>query len=134
MNTDNDKQKALEELTKISEEFQKFQEEREADEEEYWNSLSKEDQLKCFCAVARRIYKGEIEEKGTYRYVLYNVFGFGPESYVSAQLSGYLSIHNAIFTGNDLQPILINFAQKMFSASEKDAIKKADKFIFDSQY
>jgi len=69
----------------------------EADQEEYWNSLSKEDQLNAFCAVARRIYKGDIIDRGSYRYVLYQVFGFGPEAYAAAQVAGYLSIHNAIF-------------------------------------
>ena len=73
----------------------------ENESEEYWNSLSKEQQLKVFCAVSRRIYKGEIEERGSYRYVLYQVFGFGPEAYAQAQMSGYLSIHNAIFDSEE---------------------------------
>lgn len=68
----------------------------EDEQEQFWNSLSKEDQLKAFCAVSRRIFKGEIEEKGSYRYVLYQVFGFGPEAYAQAQDAGYLGIHNAI--------------------------------------
>ena len=73
----------------------------ENESEEYWNSLSKKQQLKVFCAVSRRIYKGEIEERGSYRYVLYQVFGFGPEAYAPAQMSGYLSIHNAIFDSEE---------------------------------
>lgn len=73
----------------------------EDQQEQFWNSLSKEDQIKCFCAVSRRIYRGEIEERGTYRYVLYQVFGFGPEAYVQAQDAGYLAIHNTIWDGQD---------------------------------
>jgi hypothetical protein len=69
--------------------------------EEYWNSLSKEEQLKVFCAVSRRICKGELEDQGSYRYILYNIFGFGPEAYLPAQVSGYLSIHNAIWNDED---------------------------------
>lgn len=68
----------------------------EQDSEYFWNSLSKEDQLKVFCAVSRRIYRGEVIDKGTYRHVLYTVFGFGPEAYAPAQLAGYLTIHNSI--------------------------------------
>lgn len=68
----------------------------EDEQEQFWNSLSKEDQLKAFCAVSRRILKGEIEDKGSYRYVLYQVFGFGADSYAQAQDAGYLAIHNAI--------------------------------------
>ena len=64
--------------------------------EDFWNSLRQEDQLKAFCAVVRRIYKGEIEDKGSYRHVLYDVFRFGPEAYTLAQGAGYLEIHNSI--------------------------------------
>lgn len=60
-----------------------------------WNSFSNEDQLDLFLAVVRRIYKGEYELQGSYRDVLYEVFGFGPEAYVPAQMAGYLDIHNA---------------------------------------
>lgn len=68
----------------------------EEDQEKFWNGLSKEDQLKAFCAVSRRIFDGELKQKGTYRYVLYQVFGFGPEAYAQAQEAGYLALHNAI--------------------------------------
>lgn len=125
---------ALEELTKLSEEFQIYQKEQKSKDEEYWNSLTKEQQLSVFCSVVRRIHEGEIEKRGTYRYVLYNVFNFGPESYVPAQLSGYLDIHNSIFIGSDLHSSLVDFAIKMCNVSEKDAVKKADKYIIDTQF
>jgi hypothetical protein len=64
-----------------------------------YQTHSKEQQLNAFCAVVRRIYKGELEDKGTYRYVLYNIFGFGPESYVPAQMAGFLGLHNSIVVG-----------------------------------
>jgi hypothetical protein len=73
----------------------------EDESESYWNSLNKEQQLQTFCAVVRRIYRGEIEERGTYRYVLYDVLEFGPEAYARAQMAGYLDIHNLIFDGLD---------------------------------
>ena len=73
----------------------------EDNSESYWNNLNKEQRLNAFCAVVRRIYKGEIEKRGTYRYVLYDVFEFGPEAYAPAQMAGYLDIHNLIFDGLD---------------------------------
>lgn len=96
MSSNEDRLKALDEISKI---FNEAMAEIEKDSEDYWNSLSKEDQLKAFCAISRRIYKGEIEDRGTYRYVLYDVFGFGPEAYAAAQMAGYLSIHNSIYVG-----------------------------------
>ena len=62
----------------------------------FWNSLCQEDQLKAFCAVVRRIHKGEVEDRGSYRHVLYSGFGFGPEAYTLAQGAGSLDIHNSI--------------------------------------
>jgi hypothetical protein len=93
-----DLDKALEDFET---EFNQRMQEIEKESERYWNSLSKEDQLKAFCAISRRIHKGELEDRGTYRYVLYQVFGFGPEAYASAQMSGYLEIHNALFESKD---------------------------------
>lgn len=87
------------EMNEILKSFNQVMKHLEDDQEKFWNSLSKEDQLKAFCAVSRRICKGEIENRGSYRYVLYQVFGFGSESYVQAQMAGYLSIHNLIAVG-----------------------------------
>lgn len=84
---------ALEEFSKI---FNKTMEFLEAEQEKFWNSLSKEDQLKVFCAVVRRIHKAELLEDQTYRGVLYGTFGFGPEAYAQAQCAGYLELHNSI--------------------------------------
>lgn len=92
MNND-DKLKALDEFSEL---YSKAMDEVEQQHEEYWNSLTKEQQLAAFCAVSRRIHQGEIVDRGTYRHVLYNVFGWGPEAYAPAQLAGYLEIHNAI--------------------------------------
>lgn len=92
-------------------EFVRVFKEIELEQEQHWNSLSKEDQLKCFCAVVRRIYEGDIEKQGSYRYVLYDIFGFGPEAYAQAQMAGYLAIHNAIFTQSQEERLLQEFAQ-----------------------
>lgn len=103
---DNDE---LEHITNI---FNEAVDTMQKDEEEYWNSLSSDQQLKVFCAVVRRIYKGEIEDKGSYRYVLYDTFKFGPEAYMPAQMAGYLSIHNSIYDADYDQRLLEAFCKK----------------------
>ena len=80
-------------------------------QEEYWNSLTKEQQLDAFCAVVRRICQGELDDKGTYRYVLYDIFKFGPESYGAAQMAGYLDLHNQILAPEELLNTIKHFAQ-----------------------
>lgn len=82
--------------TTLSEEFREFEKNLFIDSETEWNALSEKQKLLIFCAISRRIYKGEIEDRGSYRYVLYEIFGFGPEAYVPAQVSRYLEIHNSI--------------------------------------
>ena len=65
-----------EEASKV---FIEAMKEIEDEQEEWWNSLSKDDQLKAFCCISRRIYQGEIVENRSYRGMLYSTMGFGPE-------------------------------------------------------
>lgn len=65
----------------------------------FWGSLSKKQQLQAFYSVCKRIFKGDIEEQGTYRYVLYDVFGFDSDAYMLGMDCGYNSIHNLIYRG-----------------------------------
>ena len=73
-----------------SEGFKRFQEDMneakeqyDSDAESFWNNLSYDDKLKAFYAVTKRIYKGDVQDKGSYRYVLYDVFDFDMDSYLS---------------------------------------------------
>ena len=95
-------------------------------EDEFWNSLSEENRLKAFGYVTRKIYQGDIVDKGSYRYVLYNVFGFGPESYMLGMDSGYMAIHNAIFDGEHFTDQLRAFCEKF---NIEDTEKKIQEFI-----
>ena len=125
MNED-DKEKALQELQDLSNLFTEAMNRIKEEEEAYWNSLSKEDQLKAFCAVIRRIHQAELIDKGTYRYALYNVFGFGPESYAPAQMAGFLDIHNSIFDCDHESRLLEAFCVKY---NIDDAKKKVREFL-----
>ena len=109
MTTDEEKLKAWDELSEL---FNNAMNEIEQQHEEYWNSLTKEQQLAAFCAVARRIHQGELIDQGSYRHVLYGVFGWGPEAYAPAQLAGYLEIHNAIYAPNHDRRLLEEFCKK----------------------
>lgn len=93
----------LQELAAAGELMREAAKQFEKDSEAAWNALDKEQQLMLFCAVVRRIYDGEVKERRSYRGVLYDVFGFGPESYAPAQYAGYLTIHNMIYEAVDLE-------------------------------
>ena len=95
-----DKQEALNEALKEIRELQeKAQKAFDDEAETHWNSLTKDEQLMAFYSVCKRIHKGDIEDGGTYRYVLYDTFGFGPEAYMIGMTSGYMAIHNSIVGG-----------------------------------
>lgn len=96
----------------FSESYEKAMKEIEQRQEEYWNSLSKDDQLKAFCAVVRRIVQAELKDKGSYRWALYDVFGFGPEAYIQGMECGFMALHNAIYDDTHDERLLKAFCKK----------------------
>ena len=110
--------------------FKLWELELEEDHSKFWNGLSKDDQLKAFCSVMRLLYKAELEEHGSYRYTLYDVFGFGPESYAQAQMSGFMAIHNAIWDGERLHSLISKLEDRVAAGFSEDAEKV--KQIFDN--
>lgn len=103
MEENTEREKALQELADISQEFQKAYAQREAENDAWWEGLTEQERENAFYAVCKRIHKGDIVINGTYRYVLYDVFGFDPGMYVDGMNCGYMAIHNAIFDGEELQ-------------------------------
>jgi hypothetical protein len=86
----------LQTLTELSEEQEAAENQFDSDMDVWWNGLSKEDQMKAFYSVMKRLVDGELTQKGSYRYVLYEVFGFEPHSYYLGMQCGYMALHNAI--------------------------------------
>ena len=103
--------------------FKLWEMELEEDHGKFWNSLSKDDQLRAFCSVMRLLHKAELEEHGSYRYTLYDVFGFGPESYAQAQVSGFLAIHNAIWDGERLGQLIDKLEDRVAAGFSEDSEK-----------
>ena len=67
--------------------------------EKWWEELPFEQQQWAFYNVCRLIYKGEVEEKRSYRGVLYDIFGWGPEAYWLGMEANYMELHNLIGNG-----------------------------------
>ena len=114
-----------EEWLRISDTYNEAMKSIEVQQEAYWNSLSKDDQLKAFCAVVRRIVQAELHDKGTYRWALYDVFGFGPEAYTQGMDCGFMALHNAIYADGHDQRVLKAFCKKN---NIEDAEKKITEF------
>jgi hypothetical protein len=99
--TDEKTRKVLDELAALGQEMQKYKEQYEAENDAWWNGLTEKERQDAFYAVCKRIYQGEIVDQGSYRYVLYDVFKFGPEMYGAGMDCGYMEIHNSIFTAGE---------------------------------
>jgi hypothetical protein len=96
--------------------------ELEKEQEAFWNGLSEDEQLSAFCAISRRLFDGEIENRRSYRGILYDVMGFGPGAYVPAQVAGFLELHNSIFTKDQLVELITNFVNEQHLSVSDDQI------------
>ena len=107
LNPENEKSmnEKLDEYLRASEQRSKVYEEarrqNDADAELFWNSLSYDDKCNAFHYVISKIFEGEIKVKGSYRYVLYDIFKFGPDMYARGMDCGFMALHNSIM--NDEQ-------------------------------
>ena len=98
-----DKEKALQALSDLGQEMEKARKVYEHNNDAWWNGLSEQEREDAFFAVVKRIHKAEIKDNGSYRYALYNVFGFDGGMYMKGMDCGYMAIHNAIGDGEDYQ-------------------------------
>lgn len=87
------------ELLQAIEEGQKLYKESS---KEFFESLSYDDQLKCFFHVVSGLYKNFYEDHGSYRHLLYEIFKFGPDSYTIGMDCGMLAIHNDVKTHDEV--------------------------------
>jgi len=97
------REKALDALAELSQEMEKSRKIYEHDNDTWWNGLTETEREDAFYAVVKRMHKAELQDNGSYRYALYNVFGFDPGMYMQGMNCGYMAIHNAIFDGEELQ-------------------------------
>lgn len=76
--------------------YESEREQYEAANDIWWNSLSNDEREHAFYAVVKRLHKGELIDKGSYRYILYDIFGFDQSMYMRGMDCGYMDLHNAI--------------------------------------
>lgn len=103
------------------------------DADTLFDSLPYDDRLKVFCAVVAKIAKGELDERGTYRHVLYDTFQFDYDSYAAAQFAGYMDLHNSIYGYEDLHHLLTEFAERL-DVTDDNLNKQVEDFLFKRVY
>ena len=68
---------------------------------EYFDSLEIDNQLLLFFYITNVIFENYFKDNGSYRGLLYDKFGFGPEAYSLGMDSGMFTLHNSISTPNE---------------------------------
>lgn len=95
----------LDKMAELSEVWQKESEEYEKQNDDWWEGLTEKEREDAFYAVVKRIYKAEIVDQGSYRYALYDVFGFGGHMYMQGMECGYMELHNSIYTRREMREL-----------------------------
>ena len=83
--------------------LKKNREDKEKEYASWWEGLTEDEREKAFFSVTKLIHKAEIKDEGSYRYAMYDVFGFSSSMYETGMHSGYFDIHNLIHTGLEQQ-------------------------------
>jgi hypothetical protein len=97
-------EESLQQLSDIGQEMEQARKVYEHNNDTWWNALSKTEREDAFYAVCKRLQQGELKERGSYRYILYDIFGFGPDMYLAGMDCGFMALHNAIYNSEELQP------------------------------
>ena len=115
-----------EEWVEISRKYQEAQEEYGKRMQKWWTTLPPEQQQWAFYNVCRLIYKGDVEERQSYRGVLYDVFGWGPEAYALGMEARYMELHNLLWDAHEYAELqaenakLNQINQELYDAAEYD--------------
>jgi len=91
-----DKEEALDGLAKFSQVMEESRKQYEEENDAWWNGLTEKEREDAFYAVCKRIHKAELKDQGTYRYALYDVFGFDMNMYTRGMECGFIDLHNSI--------------------------------------
>jgi hypothetical protein len=100
-----ERKRGLAELTELSQLFEEIERNYDNDANTWWEKLSEDERQLAFYSVVKRLVKGEIEDRGSYRYVLYDVFGFDASAYVMGMNCGFMELHNSIYTREEMREL-----------------------------
>ena len=122
-----DRKELLQNLSDLGQEMEKAQKVYEHDNDTWWNGLSEQEREDAFYAVCKRIWKADGIDNGSFRYALYDVFGFDQSMYMQGMDCGYMAIHNAIVEGKDYQKMRRVNRVEVIDESGRAYVKYLDK-------
>ena len=102
---------------------------------EYFDSLEIDNKLLLFFHITNTIFENYFKYNSSYRGLLYDKFGFGPEAYSLGMDSGMFALHNAISTPDESEErfnILVKFLKLDLSKKELNSLRNIFLHGFDS--
>ena len=78
----------------------------------FWDNLPYEDKLMAFYAVIKRTCQAELKDEGTYRWAIYDVFGFDFDAYAIGMECGYMELHNRIMSKEQYEEYMASLRNK----------------------
>jgi hypothetical protein len=119
------KQEVMDALHESGREFTRAADAYQQMANSYYSGLEPEEQLWAFCAVVEKLCKGELDERRSYRGILYDIFGWGPEAYATAQHAGFLGLHNSIYRFDDLEFVMTNTLKELEISVDPEKLRDA---------
>ena len=119
------KQEVMDALRESGRAFAKAADEYQDMCRSYYSGLESEEQLMAFCAIVDKLCQGELDEGRSYRGILYDTFGWGPEAYAAAQHAGFLGLHNSIYRFEDLEHVMSNTLKELEITVDPEKLSKA---------
>jgi len=102
---------------------------------EYFDSLEIDNKLLLFFHITNTIFENYFKYNSSYRGLLYDKFGFGPEAYSLGMDSGMFALHNAISTPDELEErfdTLVKFLKLDLSKKELNSLRNIFLYGFDN--
>ena len=125
-----DKDDLLQKITDVGEDMRNAVAELDKENDEWWNGLTEQEREDAFYAVCKRIWQADGKDRGSYRHALYHVFGFDAGMYGRGMDCGYMSIHNAIFDGEELTAMQGIRRLEVIDADGRNYVRYLDKSEF----
>lgn len=119
------KQEVMDALHESGKDFNKAMDAYQQMANSYFSSLEPEEQLWAFCSIVDKLCQGELDEGRSYRGILYETFGWGPEAYAPAQCAGFLGLHNAIYRFEDLEVVMTNTLKELEIEVDPEKLRDA---------
>jgi uncharacterized protein YkuJ len=125
-----------------SDEYKEFLEIQEEALEQYkqkakecFDSLEMDNKLLLFFHITNTIFENYFKDNSSYRGLLYDKFGFGPEAYTLGMDSGMFALHNSISTPDENEErfnTLVKFLKIDLSKKELNSLRNIFLYGFDN--